>query len=324
MTRFKFHGLLFRFAAKRPLACAGFIFACSSFTSCGPKEFDTTTTPIKKTTPGDEPSSEDQEGKVKKPGSQEKTIELTTCGFDANAASGLEISSRLSMAPIKKTVQVVIIPGVVSSSKEVVLSSSMVIESSLSSHVMSFGSVAAPVVQNDEIQNFIDTTKSGYDAKIIDTTTRQKLGEAFPEWSGVFCTLQPASRVITTRAGRLTMEFSQPIPLGVLVTAPEERLSDEMGVKRTWTKIIAKVTESSNSDIMTGSSFIGRITSEPVTPNVANANLAVRINYDFGGPEQTKTLGFPISMTWQINSDTQTIRSVNVDWGDLKPAYLLR
>jgi hypothetical protein len=265
--------------------------------------------------------------------SAEIQFDLSQCGFDASKP-GTQISSRrMSMVPVTKTVNVPVLGGILVAQQNVTISSLAINEDSLARSVGTFSAQVSPEVSSPDVTALLNQYSGGYAADLIDVATRSKIGETFPDWKGVFCSFQPAIKLQKGSAEKVIAELSRPIPVSPLLTAPLSRLKSEIGVKRTWSGITAKVSESTDPNVPVGSTWTGRVESMPVSSSAAingpngrqtiQSELAVKMTYDFGSVAANRALGLPKSVIWYIDTSTKSYKLTAVDLGDGQPIYYL-
>jgi hypothetical protein len=285
----------------------GIIVVIALLPSCGPKGFDSGS--------DFKPSTRTDTGDVVPPAA-ETSLDLTTCGYDVEKPASLAISRRLTMEPVKKTIKGILGDILGLPPTEVTFNGTMVIEGSLTGYVLSSGTTATPNLTNSvEVTDTLKNLRSGADAKLLDVGTRARIGEVHPAWAGLYCVLQPATQFVSNIDKRIVLDFSQPIPYGVLTLADLERIKSELRSKRSFTKVTAEVVSSDDPSIVAGSKIEGTITAGLVpVASIPGAvgDVAVSITYDFGGPESTVKLGLPTSMVWIINTTEKTLGSVQL------------
>jgi hypothetical protein len=262
--------------------------------------------------------------------SQETEFDLSKCGFDLSKPDATIATQRLTMVPISKQITTGII---FQTTVDVKVTGASINEDSLSRRTGSFSVQATPQIQDPQIADLISKYTSGFSADLMPLAERAKIGTTQPEWKGIFCTFQPAMKIQRGSTERVLIDLSRPLPVSPLLTADLARLKTEMGVKRSWTGITAKVTESTDPSVSSGSMWTGRVDSTPVTPavtvttpngkKIVQSEMAVKITYDFGSPEANRALGLPKSVTWYIDSGTRSFKATAVDFGDDQPIYYL-
>ncbi len=277
-------------------------------------------------------SGKDSDGEIIA-ASEEAQFDLSKCGFDPTKP-GTQISSRrMSMVPVTKTVNVPMLGGILVNQQNVTVSSLAINEDSLVRSVGTFSAQVTPQVTADEVTALLNQYSGGYAADLVDVSMRSKIGETYPEWKGVFCSFQPTLKIQKGSAEKVIAAFSKPVPVSPLVTADLERLKSEIGVKRSWTGITAKVSESTDPNVPAGATWTGRVESMPVSATAAvngptgrqsiQSELAVKMIYDFGSVAANKALGLPKSIIWYIDTATRSYKLTVVDFGDGQPVYYL-
>jgi hypothetical protein len=256
----------------------------------------------------------------------EAQFDLTKCGLDPSKPAMAVSSRRMSMVPIAKTVAVPILGGILVSQENVTITSMAINEDTLARSVGTFSAQSSPQVSSSEVSALLNQYTGGYAAELLDVGSRAKIGETFSEWKGIFCSFQPAMKIQKGSTEKVLADLSKPLPVSPLVIADLARLKSEMGVKRSWTGITAKVTESTDPNVPVGSTWTGRVDSIPVTATAAingstgrqviQSELAVKITYDFGSVAANKALGLPKSVIWYIDTATKSYKATVVDFGD--------
>ena len=266
-------------------------------------------------------------------GSSEATFDLSGCGFDISKPQAGISSRRMAMTPQNKTVTTKILGGILTSQTAISITGMSIVEDSLSRSVSTFTAQSTPTVTSDEVTAQLTQYNSGVSSDLLDLATRAKIGETYPEWKGVFCGFQPARKLERGSTQKVTAELSKPLPVSPLVIAPLARLKSEMGVKRSWTGIAAKVVESSDPDVITGTVWTGRADSVPVSSSTVvdgpsgkvtiQSEIAVKMTYDFGSVAANKALGLPKSVTWYLDTASKGYKLMQVDFGDGSPVNFL-
>ncbi|MCX6125576.1 MAG: hypothetical protein NTV34_12655 [Proteobacteria bacterium] len=282
-------------------------FMACVLVGCGVQDFDSGTSTKPKRDPAGSGSSASA--------TAEKVLDLSVCGFDLSKPTTLTTSRRLTMDSFKRTADTSILGGLFPMKTEVTFSGTLVIEGSLSGLLVSGASSALPAIDNTEVNVVLNDIKGASEIQVLDAAMRGKIGEAYPDWTGLFCTLQPAKQFTSNGANHIVVEFSQPIPFGVLTLASLGRMKTELATKRTFSKVTAKVIKSDNVNVAVGTLFEGSVIAGEVpvaTLTGAKGDFAITITYNFGGKEKNKLLGLPMAMSWYIDSTTKTLTSVQV------------
>lgn len=261
-------------------------------------------------------------------GSNEPNFDLAKCGFDLSKPSVNVTSRRMALTP-----QTIMVPGLFGFQSKYTITGSSIVEESLVRSVSAFSAGSAPTTNAKEVTSVIQGLNRALTAEILEPAARATIGEGQPEWRGVFCTLQPAKKIERGSSDRVVVEFDKPLPLSPLLLADFGRIKSEIGVKRTWNGVTAKVIESSNLEVSVGSIWTGRVVSEPVSASAQvdgpsgkvsiSASLAVKMTYDFGNPQTNEFLGLPASITWFIDEGTKSLRLTQVDFGSGLPVNYL-
>lgn len=296
-------------------------FAGTSFglLSCGTDGFDTSTS--------SKPKSDDQtvvtasSDPTPTPGG-ESEFDLMGCGFDPEKPQALLASEQLSMQSFKKTYTVPVLGGLLTKQTEVTYTGSLVLESSLRSQIFSHGASASTSVEVDAAKTYLSNLKSATEAQIIEPAARAKLGLTYPEWSGLFCTLQPTRQLTDSTGHQVSVSFSKPIPIGVLAVAGLERIKAEINGTKSFGNIEAKVTSSDDKNIAVGTVYNGsvQVSSVPVSSVAGvSGDFAVTIRYDFGGADKNKMIGLPTSVTWILDSVQKKVTASQVKKSGVDP-----
>jgi len=261
--------------------------------------------------------------------SDETTYDLNKCGFDLTKPGTNIASRRMSMVP--KTMQVT--PGIIPITTNVTISGLAIFEDSLSRSVSTFTAQSAPSVNSDQVNALLARYNSGFAADVMEPAGRAKIGVTNADWKGVFCTLQPAVKLERGSTEKVTVSLSKPLPVAPLVVGDIARMKSEIGVKRVWTGITATVSNSTDPNVPVGSVWTGGASSQPVAasaiidgPNgkvTVQAELAVKMSYDFGSDAANDALGLPKSVTWFIDTSTKSFKLMQVDFGDGVPVNFL-
>lgn len=285
--------------------------------SCGPNGNIDGGSAIGKKQDGDQRNTSDQTAipDPAKPTS-ETSFDLTGCGYSLSPPTAVLNSQQLTMVPatVSTTVQLILFQ----SKKDVAINGNFVMESSLARQAISYK--ATPVSNADaaEVVSFVKGATGSGEATLLDLDQRGKIGTISPDWAGLFCVLQPAAKIQHNAVQNVTAEFSQPIPFGVLVNGDAARLKAELAGKRTWSNVVAKITDSNNPTAPVGSAMTGNVSMEPVSV-AGNGDIAVKITYDFGSADKNQLLGLPSNIIWYIDSAAHKIKAVQVDVVGGKP-----
>jgi hypothetical protein len=263
----------------------------------------------------------------------ETTFDLSKCGFDLSKPGVNFGSRRMSMTPMPKAVIVPIpIPifgGILTRTENIVIDGIGIMEDSLSRSVSTFSGSANPVVDSEEVKPIIAKLTSGFAADILAPAARAKIGQTNPDWKGVFCSYQPAIKLERGSTEKITVDLDKPLPISPVVVAGLDRLKSELGTKRIWKGITAKVSSSTDPNVVVGTVWTGGVTSESVAATTTvdgttgkvtiQSELAVKLTYDFGSIEANKALGLPKSAVWYIDTATKGYKLMQVDFGDGVP-----
>lgn len=289
--------------------------------SCGPGEKPSGTAPSRTPRPAPADGTAD--------GANETTFDLSKCGFD-KSQPGVNFSSRrLSIAPIPMTVTTLILGGIFTKTDNVVIDGMAILEDSMNRTVSSFTGSVTPALDSEDVKPILAKLSGGFSADILEPTPREKLGETNADWKGVFCSYQPAVKLERASVERVTVDLDKPLPVSPSVVANIRRLKSELGIKRFWKQITAKVTSSTDPAVAVGTVWTGGATSEPVAPTATidgaaiTAELAVKLTYDFGSPEANKALGLPKSITWYLDTASKSYKLIQIDNGDGVPINYL-
>jgi hypothetical protein len=255
--------------------------------------------------------------------SSESDFDLAGCGFDVSKPAAVFESRRLTMIPQPMTMTT---GEIFAWQVQTSLSGNGVFEESLMRSVGTYSAQFSPAVQSAQASAVLARHSAGFAADLLPPAERAKIGELYPEWRGVFCSFQPAIEITRGSTEKVTISLDKPLPLAPVITADLERLKSEIGVKRTWKRITAKVTDSTDPHVPSGSSWTGVVSSHPVASSVAivgpngksniSAEMAVKMTYDFGGESVNDAMGLPKSVTWYIDTGTKSFKLVQVDFGD--------
>ena len=282
--------------------------------SCGPGEMPSGTPPTR--TPRTAPVDSNADA------ANETTFDLSMCGFD-KTKPGVNFSSRrFATTPIPMTVTTAILGGIFTKTDNVVIDGMAILEDSMTRTVSSFTGAVTPAVDSADVKPIVAKLSGGFAANILEPTPREKLGETNADWKGVFCSYQPAVSLERGAIERVTVDLDKPLPVSHSVIANLKRLKAELGIKRFWKQIAAKVTTSTDPSVAVGTVWTGSATSEPVAPTATVAGaaiqseLAVKLTYDFGSPEANKALGLPKSITWYIDTASKSYKLIQIDSGD--------
>jgi hypothetical protein len=137
-----------------------------------------------------------------------------------------------------------------------------------------------------------------------------------PSWDGVLCTFVPATKTENKRGGKTTIAtFDPPLPASVSPKAAATRFKAEIGEKRTFTGLKAKITSSDHPDLAGKTELEGSVIVEKVTPTIEvpdgsgvagktkkiTSDLAYKVTTDFGGAKATYALGMAPVVTYYIS-----------------------
>ncbi len=255
--------------------------------------------------------------------SDETVFELSKCGFDMSKPSTVFESRRLSMVPMPMTMTT---GEIFTWQVQTTLTGNSVFEESLTRSVGTYSAQFSPTVQSSQASAVLAKHSAGFAADLLPPAERAKVGEIYPDWRGVFCSFQPAIEINRGSTEKVSISLDKPLPLAPVLRADLSRLQSEIGVKRVWKQITAKVTDSTDPNVPNGSSWTGAVTSQPVASSIAimgangkttiNAEMAVKMAYDFGGETANHAMGLPKSVTWYIDTATRSFKLVQVDFGD--------
>lgn len=255
--------------------------------------------------------------------STESSLDLSACGFDVSKPSTVFESRRLVMVPQPMTITT---GEIFAWQVQTSLSGNGVFEESLLRSVGTYSAQFTPTVQSPQASAILAKHSAGFAADLLPPVERAKIGEVYSDWRGVFCSFQPAIEITRGSTEKVSISLDKPLPLAPILRADLARLKSEIGVKRSWKQITAKVVDSTDPNVPLGSSWVGVVSSSPVASSVAivgpngkttiNSDLAVKMIYDFGGESANDALGLPRSATWYIDSGTRSFKLVQVDFGD--------
>jgi len=255
--------------------------------------------------------------------SSEAAFDLSQCGFDTAKPAAVFDTRRLTMVPQPMTITSgeIFVWQVQTS-----LSGNSVFEESLLRSVGTYSAQFTPSVQSPQASTVLAKHSAGFAADLLPPAERAKIGEVYPEWRGIFCSFQPAIEITRGSTEKVSISLDKPLPLAPVLKADIGRLRSEIGVKRIWKQITAKVTDTTDPNVPAGSSWTGVVHSQPVASSVAimgpngkttiNSELAVKMTYDFGGESANDAMGLPKSVTWFIDTGTRSFKLVQVDFGD--------
>lgn len=267
-------------------------------------------------------SSRGDDGQAVVP-STETAFDLTQCGFDMSKPAAVFDTRRLTMVPQPMTITSgeIFVWQVQTS-----LSGNSVFEESLLRSVGTYSAQFSPAVQSAQATSVLAKHSAGFAADLLPPAERAKIGEIYQDWRGIFCSFQPAIEITRGSTEKVSIALDKPLPLAPVLRADIGRLRSEIGVKRVWKQITAKVTDTTDPNVPAGSSWTGVVYSQPVASSVAiigpngkttvSAELAVKMTYDFGGESANDAMGLPKSVTWFIDTGTRSFKLVQVDFGD--------
>jgi len=255
--------------------------------------------------------------------SLEATFDLGRCGFNPSKAEAILSSKRMAMIPQSMNVTT---GGILVWQTKSTLNGMSILEDSLSRSVVTYSAQFSPTVDSAQSTAIMQKYTAGVSAEILPVAERAKIGETYADWKGVFCSFQPAMEIQRGMTEKVTISLDKPLPLAPVIVTDIERLRSEIGVKRAWKGITAKVTESSDPDVPVGSSWTGVAYSQPVARSavltgsagktVINSELGVKMTYDFGSESANRAMGLPKSVTWFIDTTTKSYKLMQVDFGD--------
>jgi hypothetical protein len=252
--------------------------------------------------------------------SSETTFDLAKCGFDVSKPTAAISSRRMSLVPQK-----IVVPRMLWTETYSITGLS-IMEESLMRSVVTHSAQSTPSSSLEQINSAISALSGGFTADLLAISERAKIGALHSDWKGVFCSLQPAMRLENGLTDKVVIELDKPLPVSPLLIADASRLRSEIGVKRTWSAITAKVIESMNSEVPVGSTWSGRVSLAPVSafvtiegpagPQQIQSEFAVKMTYDFGSVAANNAMGLPSSVTWFVDSGTKMFKLTQVDFGD--------
>lgn len=162
---------------------------------------------------------------------------------------------------------------------------------------------------------------------ILSADERAELMGQSGDWDGVVCTIQPVRELSTNKGGKgKVVKFDPPLPGSISPKADPARYAAEIGDGRTFSNIHAKVTGSSDPDMPKGKKLTGSVTITPVPSQLRldiggkdsrtiSADLAYKIEYDFGSVAETVALGLMPSQTMYITHSKRDIKAIVADTG---------
>jgi len=255
--------------------------------------------------------------------SLEATFDLGRCGFDPSKAGAILSSKRMAMIPQSMNVTT---GGILVWQTKSTLNGMSILEDSLERSVVTYSAQFSPAVESAESTAITQKYSAGVAADILPVAERAKIGETYPDWKGVFCSFQPAMEIQRGLTDNVSISLDKPLPLAPVIVTDIARLRSEIGVKRAWKGITAKVTESTDPDVPVGSSWTGVAYSQPVAKaavltgsagkTVINSELGVKMTYDFGSEAANRAIGLPKSVIWYIDTATKSYKLMQVDFGD--------
>jgi hypothetical protein len=208
----------------------------------------------------------------------------------------------------------------------VTIKGSAIFEESLERSVITYAAQPSPASTAEQVTTALKPLRSGFSADLLKLDQRAKIGLLHEDWKGVFCTLQPAVRLEHGLSDKIVVTFDKPLPISPLMVADRQRLLAELGIERAWDGITAKVVESLNSDVAVGTVWTGKaiLSKVPAVTDIdgsdgkvsIQADVAVKLSYDFGSPSINQSMGLPAAMTWYMDTAAKGFKLLQVDFGD--------
>lgn len=147
--------------------------------------------------------------------------------------------------------------------------------------------------------------------EIIAETILQKnmlsLADQSETWNKIFCTVSAANSIEVKRASFKTkVAFNPPLPLMLSPRANIKRYTEEIGDRRDFPGITAKINSSNDPVLKDKTNIVGSVSIIKVGPSfksdvaTIHGDIAFQILIDFGSPEITHALGLVPASTYFI------------------------
>jgi hypothetical protein len=162
---------------------------------------------------------------------------------------------------------------------------------------------------------------------VMDTEERATLMGKSEDWSGVFCTVMPVKELSTTKGGTgKVVQFKPALPGSLSPKADASRYLKELSDLRVFNDIKAEIIGSQDPDYPEGKTLTGKVTIRKVDPTLTvnkagasqdtiKADIAFKVEYDFGSVKDTVGLGLMPSQTMYISHKEKDIRVIVANTG---------
>ncbi len=186
---------------------------------------------------------------------------------------------------------------------------------------------ANPTSALSEAKKKTDAERGTTTATAPSSEERAALLTDSPLWKDIVCGIQPMKMLSTTKGGKTkVVRFDPPLPASIWPKADAIRYKADIGAGRTFDIITAEVMSSTDAGLPVGRKYVGKAKVSLVEPKVTlkdangvakefTADLAVRIDWDFGSPAITASLGLMLSQTFYINYATRDFRMIGAETG---------
>lgn len=146
-----------------------------------------------------------------------------------------------------------------------------------------------------------------------------------PQWQGVKSAIQPVVHFSSTLGNsRTVIQFEDPFPVSISPLSNLEDLQSEIGDKREWSGLKAKVVETENPDLSVGSTYTGSVTIKKIPshfelpelrggPRVINSDIAFEIYTNFQSEDTTRALGMYPLMRYYFDCGAKDFKAIISD-----------
>ena len=179
-------------------------------------------------------------------------------------------------------------------------------------------------------------TNGSSEFRLVPFTDYVSLGK-YETWKGILCTLVPVTGVShRSESGKeIKVEFDPPVPMQLSPRASQKRYLEELGTlnvgdKKVFTGLKAKVLESAFAGIAKDAEFDGTVTIERIESSAeftdsqgrqysVNADIAFKVDINFG--RATGRMGLNKSSSYYISHDKKDVVA-NVINGLIRVAFI--
>jgi hypothetical protein len=131
-------------------------------------------------------------------------------------------------------------------------------------------------------------------------------------WEKILCTFVPATKVENERGSKTTAEFDPPVPINLSPRAAATRYEEEIGEKKVFNDLKAKIISSDNRALKGKTEVTGSVTVEKVAANAEidngdsgklqiKSDIAFKVTTNFESPAITEALGLAPEMVYYVS-----------------------